>query len=56
MCRGDNKTCVVRLEHDDEDGEMVTANVVMDRDWTASDRPTSVCLRSVQQPTLESCV
>ena len=32
--------------HDDENEKPVTANVV-NCDWTAIDRPTSVCLRSI---------
>jgi len=33
-------------EHNDEDQPM-SANIVMNCDWTASDKPTSVCLKSV---------
>jgi len=50
VCRRDNNTSILKLQHDDEDGERpVTANIVTSRDWKATDRPNSVCLRSVLQ-------
>jgi len=45
VCRHDNKTSVVKVNFGDE--KLLMADVVLDHDWTAVDRPTSVCLKSV---------
>jgi len=47
VCRHDDKTSIVKVERDAEDGKSLKANLAMDYDWSTVDRPTSVCLKSV---------
>jgi len=47
ICRCDNRTSIIKVNFADDSEKPLTADVVMDHDWAAIGRPTSVCLKSV---------